>query len=468
MIRTSNTGQVFTVTDSRNNTYRRAGQYDETVDVTSLAIYYAENIAAGANTVTVSDSKGGILRFAILEYSGVAASNSLDGFRGAQGSSSTPSTGNLTTTANGDLIIGLISTANPTTFTAGSGFTIEERVPATGSKLLVEDRLQPTAGGIAATATLPGSDVWGAAVAAFRAAAGGPPPPADLTITKTHTGSFTRGQTGATYTVTATNTGAGATTGAVTVSDTIPTGLTATGLAGTGWACTLASVSCTRNDALSAGASYPAITVTVTVAGNAPATVTNTATVSGGGETNTSNNSASDPTTVVAAGLPDLNVTKTHAGSFTRGQTGTYTVTVTNGGTAPTSGTVTMTDTLPSGLTASTLSGGGWACTLASLTCTRGDVLAAGGSYPAVTLGVNVASNAPSSVTNVAAVTGGGETNTGNNTASDPTTTVAPGVPDLTLTKSHVGSFTRGQTGATYTLTAANSGNGPDDGNGHS
>ena len=51
-------------------------------------------------------------------------------------------------------------------------------------------------------------------------------PPPDLTITKTHTGNFTQGQTGATYTVTVTNSGNGPTTGVVTVTDSLPSGLT--------------------------------------------------------------------------------------------------------------------------------------------------------------------------------------------------------------------------------------------------
>jgi hypothetical protein len=42
--------------------------------------------------------------------------------------------------------------------------------------------------------------------------------------------------------------------------------------------------------------------------------------------------------------------------------------------------------------------------------CTRSDALAASSSYPALTLTVNVASNAPASLTNTAAVSGGGET----------------------------------------------------------
>src|SRR5262249_6941855 len=55
---------------------------------------------------------------------------------------------------------------------------------------------------------------------------------------------------------------------------------------------------CTRTTAITAGSSAPAITLSVSVSTTAPSSVTNTATVSGGGETNTSNDSASDPTTI--------------------------------------------------------------------------------------------------------------------------------------------------------------------------
>ncbi|MCU1257298.1 MAG: hypothetical protein JWO80_183, partial [Bryobacterales bacterium] len=284
--------------------------------------------------------------------------------------------------------------------------------------------------------------------------AGGP----DLTLTKTHTGNFTPGGTGS-YTLTVNNAGSASTTGAVTMTDTVPTGLTATALSGTGWTCALTpTVNCTRSDALAANASYPAITLAVSVAGNAPATVTNTATVAGGGETNTANDSASDPTTISAAGVPDLTITKTHTGNFTQSGTGSYTVTVNNAGSAATTGTVTMTDTVPTGLTATALSGTGWTCALTpTVNCTRSDALAASTSYPAITLAVSVASNAPATVTNTATVAGGGETNTANDSASDPTTIGAAGVPDLTVTKTHSGNFTQGGTGS-YTITLNNVG----------
>jgi hypothetical protein len=81
-----------------------------------------------------------------------------------------------------------------------------------------------------------------------------------------------------------------------------------------------------------------------------------------------------------------------------------------------------MVDALPAGLTAISIAGSGWSCTLANLVCTRGDPLAAAASYPPIILTVNVATGASGSVSNVATVSGGGETNTGNDTTNDPTT----------------------------------------------
>jgi uncharacterized protein (TIGR03437 family) len=90
----------------------------------------------------------------------------------------------------------------------------------------------------------------------------------DVTVSKRHAGNFRQGDTADTYTLTVANTGQGPTAGAVMVSDTLPAGLTATAISGTGWTCVLATFTCTRSDALAPGASYPDITVTVNVAGN--------------------------------------------------------------------------------------------------------------------------------------------------------------------------------------------------------
>jgi hypothetical protein len=118
----------------------------------------------------------------------------------------------------------------------------------------------------------------------------------DLTITKTHAPAlFTQGDSGDTFSITVSNIGNSPTSGVITVTDTLPGSLTATAIGGTGWSCILGTLTCTRSDAL---ASYPPIVITVDVANNAPILVTNTATVSGGGEATTinvtGNNTATD------------------------------------------------------------------------------------------------------------------------------------------------------------------------------
>jgi len=446
----------------------------------------------------------------------------------------------------------------------------------------------------------------------------------DLAITKTHFGNFSQGDTGDTYTINVANIGNLASTGTITVTDVLPTGLTATAISGIGWSANLSTLTCTRSNTLFAGASYPPIVVTVNVSASAPASVTNTATVSGGGDANPANNTASDATTINASagggnaitlvgwdvsGLPggtgnygpsplspttnapnltiggltrgsgvgtsgtgagrawggnaftgsdeaaaiaanqfatfavaaqtgfkvsfasiskfdyrrsptgpangvlqyqigsgafsditslsypsntssggslspinltgfpdlqnvgpgtnvtfrivnygggssgtwyvfdvanstapdlvvqgtvsstnapDLVISKTHAGNFTQGDTGdAYTITVTNNGNAATVGTVSVVDVLPAGLATTAISGAGWTTDLGTLTCTRSESLAAGAGYPPITVIVDAATNAAANLTNTATVSGGGEINTANDTASDPTTVIA-------------------------------------------
>jgi peptidoglycan/xylan/chitin deacetylase (PgdA/CDA1 family) len=108
------------------------------------------------------------------------------------------------------------------------------------------------------------------------------------------------------------------------------------------------------------------------------------------------------PLKVAASHSPD---------TFTPGQVGdSLALTVQNVSDNPTDGsTITMTDPIPDGLSATSASGPGWACTgTATINCTRKDVLAAHASYPPITITVNVASTAPASITNSPTVTGHG------------------------------------------------------------
>ena len=124
-------------------------------------------------------------------------------------------------------------------------------------------------------------------------------PPAVLSVTSMHSGSFTQGQIGATYTLTVSNAaGAGPAVGAVTVTEVVPPGLTLTGLSGgNAWSCTLSTATCTRSDALQPGSSYSAIMVTVDVSSSAAPSVTNQAAVQGGGSLFLAN--ASDITSII-------------------------------------------------------------------------------------------------------------------------------------------------------------------------
>ncbi len=118
----------------------------------------------------------------------------------------------------------------------------------------------------------------------------------DLTVTSAHTGNFKAGDTGDTYTLTVANTGNAPTTGTVNLSDTLPTGFTATAISGTGWTCTQPAGPCNRSDQLSSSVTYPPVTVTVNVASTNAGTYTNTAVVSGGGK--------QMPTTTTARTVP--------------------------------------------------------------------------------------------------------------------------------------------------------------------
>jgi uncharacterized repeat protein (TIGR01451 family)/fimbrial isopeptide formation D2 family protein len=126
---------------------------------------------------------------------------------------------------------------------------------------------------------------------------------ADLTVTKSHTGNFPAGGTG-TYTLTVTNNGSDTAASPLTLFDNLPEGLTYNTYSSTdGWTCssdtaTYRSVTCTRSSSLSASSSST-VNLTVNVSATAPSSVTNIVDVaSNTSDPNTSNNQASDPTTI--------------------------------------------------------------------------------------------------------------------------------------------------------------------------
>ena len=265
----------------------------------------------------------------------------------------------------------------------------------------------------------------------------------DLAPSTSLSGPFTQGDgagQGDQYSITVNNVGFAASTGQVTVQDLVPADLTPLSASGGGWACTVAgqTVTCTRSDALTTGSSYPAITIGLSVSNDAATSLENETSVSGGGEIEPGNDYATTQTFI--AQLPDLTLAASHSGSFRQGDVGdTYTLLAWNANLAPSTAGATVVDSLPSGLTATAISGSGWNCTLATVTCTRSDTLPASGFYPPITVTVNVASDAPGSVTNSATVSGGGQIYTADDTSSDPTTIAASPPPPHTLNVSTTG-----------------------------
>ncbi|MDD5391065.1 MAG: SdrD B-like domain-containing protein [Gallionellaceae bacterium] len=129
----------------------------------------------------------------------------------------------------------------------------------------------------------------------------------DLAIAKTHSpDSFGTGGNTGYYTITPSNVGSAATSGLITVVDTLPAGITVAAPAtGTGWSCVGAigasSVSCTSSAVIAANATGNAITLRVAVAsGLSGQILINTAVISGGSEPPgfDGNNTATDPTPI--------------------------------------------------------------------------------------------------------------------------------------------------------------------------
>jgi uncharacterized repeat protein (TIGR01451 family) len=176
---------------------------------------------------------------------------------------------------------------------------------------------------------------------------------ADLSIVKTDSADPVLPGDSFSYSIVVTNSGPDDARDVV-LTDTIPTVLTVVGVTSSGTGACVATMNALvcSIDPLAAAATW---TITVQVAvplGTPSGTVTNTATVSGTGDTDLTNDSASETTTIGELdGSADLTVTKTvDDASPAEGDTLAYVVTVTNGGPDDATG-VEVTDALPAGLT---------------------------------------------------------------------------------------------------------------------
>ncbi len=125
-------------------------------------------------------------------------------------------------------------------------------------------------------------------------------PVSDLSLSMTRGGSLQVGQT-ASYALTVKNNGPYTEAGPITVTDTLPAGMSYASSSGSGWTCAANGqvVTCTYRTAIAPNASAPPLTINATV--NQAGSLTNSATVTGTSDNNNANNTVSDTATGVAA-----------------------------------------------------------------------------------------------------------------------------------------------------------------------
>ena len=264
----------------------------------------------------------------------------------------------------------------------------------------------------------------------------------DMTLAKSHVGNFVRGST-ATYTIPVENVSPyGSTSGVVTMNDTLPTGLTPISASGTGWSCSIASqtVSCVDPTVLAANSFYPSITVTANVLQTAPSTETNTALVSGGGEVNLANDSATDVANVISTA--DLSISNTASPNpVAAGSNITYTQVVTNNGPSA-ADNASLVEAVPNNATfVSMATPAGWSCTTPAVGST-GNVVCTDLNMPGSTAAtfslvvkVNTGTANGTVITDTANVSSSvSDPNSANNTASASTVVGAAAGADLIVT----------------------------------
>jgi uncharacterized repeat protein (TIGR01451 family) len=288
----------------------------------------------------------------------------------------------------------------------------------------------------------------------------------DMTLGKSHLGNFTRGSA-ASYTIPVQNLSPfGPTSGTVTINDTLPVGVTPTSASGAGWSCSVVSqtVSCVRADSLAGSSSYPSITINVGVAQTAPATVTNTAMVSGGGEINLANDSATDVANVVSTA--DMSVTDAASPNpVAAGNNITYTQVVTNSGpSAADNATVVAAIPANTGFVSLTAPAG-WSCITPAIGATGNVVCSnsnlAGGTAGTFTLVVKVNSGTANGTVITGTVTVGSsasDPNSANNTASASTIVGATAQADLSVTNAASPKPVVAGNNITYTQVVTNTG----------
>jgi uncharacterized repeat protein (TIGR01451 family) len=318
-LQSSGIGPPFSVNvaDSRGNAYigRGSGQsgFGSTLQTLNFVATAASALEPGDEitmTFTPDTQDAYTAVAAAQEFSG--ASIVADGVgRGESRSSGittsfdTADNGLLVTANPDDLLLGFVAVESD----AVDGVAQTSSPPLQSATLVQADGLSlyPLYAVVSATGqfNLAGSFDAGGALPPFivsieAVTAASAPAAAHLTVSKHHIGNFFQGQAGATYTLTVVNTGSASASGTISVTDTLPAGLSFVSASAAGWDCSAAgpSVACTDTATPIGVNQNSVILLTVDVAADAPSSVINQASVACTAPCATSGNPASDPTVI--------------------------------------------------------------------------------------------------------------------------------------------------------------------------
>lgn len=158
------------------NTWTLAERSDKTTNNTPhSAIFYSILVGALTTSHAITVTPGTNFNFPlIMAYKTTPTASTtvtLDQHTQATGQSTTPSSGNVTTTGTDEILFGMVCTGNGQTLTAGTGWTLlPTQVGNSTKRLDGEYRIESATGTFTANGTITSAD-WADCIAAFKATA---------------------------------------------------------------------------------------------------------------------------------------------------------------------------------------------------------------------------------------------------------------------------------------------------------
>lgn len=277
------------------------------------------------------------------------------------------------------------------------------------------------------------------------------------------------------YTLTVSNVGAATSNGQISLSTILPIGVSYNSFSGFGWSIIPAIqpngttiISAVTNISAAVGGSLTPLILNVTASasiGNGNLISINSI-VSGGGENNASNNTAST-TSTVTVNSPDLTLTMTGPSTITPNGSANYTLNIANIGNAASVGNITASIIVPNGMSYNSFTGNGWvygSSTLQTggailLTFTNPNLINTNTSANTLTINLTAGSNTTNNMVLpiVGTVSGGGDTTNNNNSSSINTTVIVANAPILVLNINGSSSIIAGSSNS-FTININNTG----------